>query len=924
MRVIGKTEEVGKHTATISGTLPDGKGVMLNRDGQLVQVKNSSLRASPQGEIAFNGTEVDKEIRSCVANGHVIIMYRDNESSSNYYGKLIVGSINAESGLITFGNEFIFYQAVTAGHFGMAYDSNSDRVLITYTHSTATGQHGYMRVAEINYTNKNVTFGTEVQLTNASATTFYTEAVFDSNVNKFLVLYRTSNSYAIAATIDPSDNSVSQGTVLAWDTSNGHNYIRGTFDSNRNMILVTYSDQGDSSHGKVRPFQINVGSPDTVSNPTNQVTYQDAYTDNNNIMFDPSTNCHLIVWNHNDGYGYATVCRLTVNGTPEFPENLSSSVRRWIFRSFSGSGSQNSIALNTATNTFMVAHKKQSNNNGLRTQMSILAKDSQSINKVDLVPYSAVDLLPFSNFSVYENVVYEPTTDYVVFNYQDNTNGKSLPHAMGQQKILCEDIPFSAPMGNVQALSVRVCWAGSNKVMVAIYDNTNNKIYAKVGTVADTGITYGSAVDIHSGQSPTTSTAIYDMIYDSGNDKVVIFYAGSSGYLTAIIGTISGTSSTWTGNVIASTNTVANYGCAYYDSTNKKIGYFYKHPSTNYLHAKHGTIDPTTLDGGSTAWIGNNFGDQINVDITHTNGEYLSVCYNKTEDTILYNWVEFHPSTTTDRRPKLRIGRSYSTGSSAQSVNGIRLNDQPTNCRIEWETNQTRDTRCMHVPSKNVVIMGYRDADQSNYFNYHTGQMQGLGWNDESVGSTGTIYASSVSANMMEMVWDESFDKGLFIYGSGSGNTFIRPFTMSNTGSITMGGDTKIPFGDSSYAFGNTRHTIDDLKAVYIPTIERTVIVARFDSFDNDTTKDEVHSYVFRADGSNLQNLNSTFVGISSGDKVDIKGSINTSAKSQYGNAFTTGNRYYITTEGELTDSQATTSVFAGTALSSTELLVKG
>ena len=26
MRVIGKTEEVGKHTATISGTLPDGKG----------------------------------------------------------------------------------------------------------------------------------------------------------------------------------------------------------------------------------------------------------------------------------------------------------------------------------------------------------------------------------------------------------------------------------------------------------------------------------------------------------------------------------------------------------------------------------------------------------------------------------------------------------------------------------------------------------------------------------------------------------------------------------------------------------------------------------------------------------------------------------------------------------------------------------
>ena len=36
-------------------------------------------------------------------------------------------------------------------------------------------------------TNKNVDLGTEVQLTATS--TFYTNAVFDSNVNKFLVLY---------------------------------------------------------------------------------------------------------------------------------------------------------------------------------------------------------------------------------------------------------------------------------------------------------------------------------------------------------------------------------------------------------------------------------------------------------------------------------------------------------------------------------------------------------------------------------------------------------------------------------------------------------------------------------------------------------------------------------------------------------------
>ena len=100
MRVIGRTEEVGKHTATVSGTLPDGKGVMLTRDGQLVQVKNT-IADEGSATAEFNSTQVDptQNIQCCVANGHVVIVYRDNESSSNYYAKVIVGSINTDNNL---------------------------------------------------------------------------------------------------------------------------------------------------------------------------------------------------------------------------------------------------------------------------------------------------------------------------------------------------------------------------------------------------------------------------------------------------------------------------------------------------------------------------------------------------------------------------------------------------------------------------------------------------------------------------------------------------------------------------------------------------------------------------------------------------------------------------------------------------------
>ena len=114
MRVIGKTEEVGKHTATVSGTLPDGKGVMLTRDGQLVQVKNT-IADEGSATAEFNSTQVDptNNIQCCVANGHVVLVYRDNESSSNYYAKVIVGSINTDNNTISFGAEAILYQGIS-------------------------------------------------------------------------------------------------------------------------------------------------------------------------------------------------------------------------------------------------------------------------------------------------------------------------------------------------------------------------------------------------------------------------------------------------------------------------------------------------------------------------------------------------------------------------------------------------------------------------------------------------------------------------------------------------------------------------------------------------------------------------------------------------------------------------------------------
>ena len=78
----------------------------------------------------------------------------------------------------------------------------------------------------------------------------------------------------------------------------------------------------------------------------------------------------------------------------------------------------------------------------------------------------------------------------------------------------------------------------SNKVVIAFQDQGNNLGKAVVGTVSGTSISFGSIAQFNSGEVSHLSSS-----FDSSNNKVVIAYRdnGNSNYGTAIVGTVSGT-----------------------------------------------------------------------------------------------------------------------------------------------------------------------------------------------------------------------------------------------------------------------------------------------------------------------------------------------------------------------------------------------
>ena len=73
--------------------------------------------------------------------------------------------------------------------------------------------------------------------------------VYDANAQKFVVVYNDAgNSYygtAIVGTVDPSNNSISYGTAVVFESAST-SPIAATFDSSNNKVVIAYGDGGNS------------------------------------------------------------------------------------------------------------------------------------------------------------------------------------------------------------------------------------------------------------------------------------------------------------------------------------------------------------------------------------------------------------------------------------------------------------------------------------------------------------------------------------------------------------------------------------------------------------------------------------------------------------------------------------------------------
>ena len=139
--------------------------------------------------------------------------------------------------------------------------------------------------------------------------------------------------------------------------------------------------------------------------------------------------------------------------------------------------------------------------------------------------------------------------------------------------------------------------SSNNKVVVVYQDNTASHGLSVVGTVSGTSISFGTPVTINA-----ASTSELCCSFDATNNKVVVFYkdAGNSGYGTAIVGTVSGTSISYGTEVVFESNSIvlaAGFQSSVFDPDNSVVTISYSFTGGGGCF-KAGTVSGTSITFG--------------------------------------------------------------------------------------------------------------------------------------------------------------------------------------------------------------------------------------------------------------------------------------------------------------------------------------
>ena len=457
----------------------------------------------------------------------------------------------------------------------------------------------------------------------------------------------------------------------------------------------------------------------------------------------------------------------------------------------------------------------------------------------------------------------------------------------GDTVVVNSDGTVSAISGASAATGSEVVYqSGTAEYSASAYDASNNKVvvfyktasgsttYGAVGTVSGTSISFGTGVATGQSGEPI------DCVYDSTNNKVVVFAVTGQGAGTAVVATVSGTSMSF-GSVSNFTSDSINpndYNSTF-DSSNGKVVICYRADNNSfYGTAVVGTVSGTSISFGTPV--------VFNSASTFNGALHSGAVFDSSNNKVV---VAYHDAGYANSRVGTVSGTSISFGSP-----------------VAWTANITQEVICSYDVDQNKVLVLYRDQSDSQLNKAVIGTVSGT---SISYGTPATYYDSA-----------SSYGRDIRVSYNAAAKTHLTSFKDDTTEDLYF-----IEIVVSGNSFTASSHS------VYATTSSSAGTIAYDSNSEANVVffQDGDNSYYGTAFVKVLASTNLTaenYIGTAKSGAADGDGVVVNTQGTVDDNqsSLTAGQSYYVQTDGTLSTTAGDPSVFAGTAVSSTKLIVKG
>ena len=836
--------------ATASGTLADGSKVIVNTDGTVSVVNQTSTTGPGVGD-PTTFESADTRYPSATydsANGKVVIAYADYANSN--YGTAIVGTVSGTS--ISFGSPVVFKSA-DSRYMSAIYDSTNEKVVIAFQDG-GNSYYGTAIVGTVSGTS--ISFGSSVVFESASTEQF--SATYDSTNQKVVIAYQDegNSDYGTAVVGTVSGTSISFGTPVVFESA-GTRWPGATYDSTNQKVVIAYQDVGNSNYGTaivgtVSGTSISFGSP---------VVFESASSAYFSAVYDSANQKVVIGYRDIANSDCGTAVVGTVSGTSiSFGAPV-------IFDS--ANAFHISATYDSVNSKVLIAYRGTQQNYGMI-----------SVGTVSGTSISFTTMTFQDTQADYNAITFDSTNGKAVIVFSDAQNmqwyGKARVFSTTGYPVADIGTPTVFESAAIQHVSST--YTTNGKVVIA-YRDDGNSYYgtAVVGTVSGTSISFGTPVVFESATTQHTST-----VYDSANDKVVIVYSdnGDAARGTAVVGTISGTSISF-GTPVAFRSSSCTYNSAVYDSANGKIVVAYQDGG----NSDRGYTSVLTVSGTSITYGSYRQFESGRVDS-------IGTAYDSVNEKVVIAYQD---------------GGSSDYGKAVVATTSGTENTFGT--PVTFESAGTYSISAVYDSANQKVVIAYKDAANS-YKTYSGTAIVGTVSGTSISFGTPTVFALSPNDMKGSLIYDSTDQKVIIAYGDAQTN---------DQGTIKVGtvSGTSISFGNSQVFDSDTSYYSSP---VYDPTNDKIIIAYR------DQGNSSYGTAVVLSPDTISNNLTSeNFIGISDGAysngqtaTIQLAGSVDDAQSS-----LTPGQKYFVQNDGTLSETADSPSVFAGTAVATTKLIVK-